>query len=207
MVFSILKALLVGVIVAIPIGPILVMVIQRTLCYGPRCGRMVGFGAATVDMLYATIGLLALSLMDDFIGRNQGWIMLVGGLLVGAIGAGMLLRPVSVNMQDEPAKMSGWTCYWQGLLGTLSNPLALGVMMALLAMFGLGDEGGLLSLVLAPLVGLGECIYWFSVTTVLARYLRLNIKTLRTMSTVAGAVVCVFAVILVVRGAMLLIGS
>ena len=207
MVFSILKALLVGVIVAIPIGPILVMVIQRTLCYGPRCGRMVGFGAATVDMLYATVGLLALSLMDDFIGRNQGWIMLVGGLLVGAIGAGMLLRPVSVNMRDEPAKMSGWTCYWQGLLGTLSNPLALGVMMALLAMFGLGDEGGLLPLVLAPLVGVGECIYWFSVTTVLARYLRLNIKTLRTMSTVAGAVVCVFAVILVVRGAMLLIGS
>lgn len=207
MVFSILKALLVGVIVAIPIGPILVMVVQRTLCYGPRCGRMVGFGAATADMLYATVGLLALSLMKDFIERNQGWIMLAGGLLVGVIGVGMLLRPVSVNLQEEPARMSGWTCYWQGLLGTLSNPLALGIMMTLLAMFGLADQGGFLPLVLAPLVGLGECIYWFSVTAVLARYLRLNIRTLRTMSTVAGVVVCVFAVILVVRGALLLIGS
>lgn len=207
MVFAIFKALLAGVLVAIPIGPILVMVVQRTLCYGPRCGRMVGFGAATADMLYATVGLLALSLMKDFIERNQGWIMLAGGLLVGVIGVGMLLRPVSVNLQEEPARMSGWTCYWQGLLGTLSNPLALGIMMTLLAMFGLADQGGFLPLVLAPLVGLGECIYWFSVTAVLARYLRLNIKTLRTMSTVAGVVVCVFAVILVVRGALLLIGS
>ncbi len=207
MVFAIFKALLAGVLVAIPIGPILVMVVQRTLCYGPRCGRMVGFGAATADMLYATVGLLALSLMKDFIERNQGWIMLAGGLLVGVIGVGMLLRPVSVNLQEEPARMSGWTCYWQGLLSTLSNPLALGIMMTLLAMFGLADQGGFLPLVLAPLVGLGECIYWFSVTAVLARYLRLNIKTLRTMSTVAGVVVCVFAVILVVRGALLLIGS
>lgn len=207
MVFAIFKALLAGVLVAIPIGPILVMVVQRTLCYGPRCGRMVGFGAATADMLYATVGLLALSLMKDFIERNQGWIMLAGGLLVGVIGVGMLLRPVSVNLQEEPARMSGWTCYWQGLLGTLSNPLALGIMMTLLAMFGLADQGGFLPLVLAPLVGLGECIYWFSVTAVLARYLRLNIRTLRTMSTVAGVVVCVFAVILVVRGALLLIGS
>ena len=206
MLFAILKALLVGVIVALPIGPILVMVIQRTLCYGPRCGRMVGFGAATADMLYAAVGLLALSLMKEFIERNQGWIMLVGGLLVGVIGVGMLLRPVSVNLQDEPARMSPWTCYWQGLGTTLSNPLALGIMMALLAMFELADKGGSLSVVLAPLIGLGECFYWFSVSAVLARYLRLNMKTLRTLSTVAGAVVCVFAVVLVVRGVLLLIG-
>ena len=207
MVFAILKALVVGVLVAIPIGPILVMVIQRTLCYGPRCGRMVGFGAATADAIFAAIGLLALSLLKEFIERNQGWILLVGGLLVGVIGVGMLLRPVSVNLQDEPARMSPWTCYWQGLGTTLSNPLALGIMMTLLAMFELADKGGFLPVVLAPLVGLGECIYWFSVSTVLARYLRLNMRTLRTLTTVAGAVVCLFGIVLVLRGVLLLIGS
>lgn len=207
MVFAILKALVAGVLVAIPIGPILVMVIQRTLCYGPRCGRMVGFGAATADAIFAAIGLLALSLMKDFIERNQGWILLVGGLLVGVIGVGMLLRPVAVNLQDEPARMSPWTCYWQGLGTTLSNPLALGIMMTLLAMFGLAEQGGFLPVVLAPLVGLGECIYWFSVSAVLARYLRLNMRTLRILSAVAGAVVCVFGIVLVLRGLLLLIGS
>ncbi|MBR4525355.1 MAG: LysE family transporter [Bacteroidales bacterium] len=207
MVFAILKALVAGVLVAIPIGPILVMVIQRTLCYGPRCGRMVGYGAATADTIFAAIGLLALSLLKEFIERNQGWILLVGGLLVGVIGVGMLLRPVAVNLQDEPARMSPWTCYWQGLGTTLSNPLALGIMMTLLAMFGLAEQGGFLPVVLAPLVGLGECIYWFSVSAVLARYLRLNMRTLRILSAVAGAVVCVFGIVLVLRGLLLLIGS
>ena len=39
---EILRALLVGVIAAVPFGPILVMVVQRTLCHGRKTGLMVG---------------------------------------------------------------------------------------------------------------------------------------------------------------------
>ena len=203
MILSIFKALLVGVIAAIPIGPILVMVIQRTTCYGRRCGWMVGLGAATVDMLYAAIGLMAVQMLDDFIKANACWIMLFGGLVVGLIGAGMLRRRVAVSREDGGGRMNPWTCYWQGVGTTLSNPLAIGVMMALMALFHLGSAGVLY----APCVGLGECIYWCVVTWVLARYLRLDMKALRMMNIIAGAVVCVFALILVVRGTMMIIGS
>ena len=203
MILSIFKALLVGVIAAIPIGPILVMVIQRTTCYGRRCGWMVGLGAATVDMLYAVIGLMAVQMLDDFIKANACWIMLIGGLVVGLIGVGMLRRRVAVSREDGGGRMNPWTCYWQGVGTTLSNPLAIGVMMALMALFHLGSAGVLY----APCVGLGECIYWCVVTWVLARYLRLDMKALRMMNIIAGAVVCVFALILVVRGTMMIIGS
>jgi len=203
MLLSIFKALLVGVIAAIPIGPILVMVIQRTTCYGRRCGWMVGLGAATVDMLYAAIGLMAVQLMQDVIEENAAWIMLFGGLLVGVIGIGMLRRRVSVTLLDGGGRMNPWTCYVQGLLGTLSNPLALGVMMALLALLGLGSAGVLY----APCVGLGECLYWYIVTWVLMRYVKLDLSTLRILNIIAGIVVCVFAVVLVIRGTFLIIGS
>ena len=56
-------------------------------------------------------------------------------------------------------------------------------------------------------MGLGECIYWCVVTWVLSRYLRLDMQALRMMNLVAGVVVCVFAVFLVARGAMMIIGS
>ena len=203
MVLSIFKALLVGVIAAIPIGPILVMVIQRTTCCGRRCGWMVGLGAATVDMLYAAIGLMAVQMLDDFIEGNARWIMLIGGLLVGLIGIGMLRRRVAVSREDAGGRMNPWTCYWQGVGTTLSNPLAIGVMMALMALFQLGSAGVLY----APCVGLGESIYWFAVTWVLSRYLRLDMKALRMMNLVAGIVVCVFAVVLMARGAWMIIGS
>lgn len=207
MLVPILKSLLVGIIAAIPIGPILVMVVQRTMCYGRRSGWTVGLGAATGDMLYAAIGLLAVTLLQDFIHRKAAWIMLVGGVLVALIGFGMLRRRVSVHMQDEATRMNPWTCYVQGLAGTLSNPLALGVMMALLALFGLGADECRIPVLLAPCVGAGEALYWFIVTRVLNRYLRLDMRTLRTLSTVAGVVVCVFAVVLVVRGAVMIFGS
>lgn len=207
MLVPILKSLLVGIIAAIPIGPILVMVVQRTMCYGRRSGWTVGLGAATGDMLYAAIGLLAVTLLQDFIHRNAAWIMLVGGVLVALIGFGMLRRRVSVHMQDEATRMNPWTCYVQGLAGTLSNPLALGVMMALLALFGLDADECRIPVLLAPCVGAGEALYWFIVTRLLNRYLRLDMRTLRTLSTVAGVVVCVFAVVLMVRGAVMIFGS
>lgn len=203
MVLSIFKALLVGVVAAIPIGPILVMVIQRTTCYGCRCGRMVGLGAALVDMLYAAIGLMAVQMLNDFIEANARWIMVVGGLMVAMIGVGMLRRRVAVTRDDEGGHMSPWTCFWQGAVTTLSNPLAIGVMMALMALFGLGTAGVLY----APVVGLGEAIYWIVVSWVLSRYLRLDMKTLRVLNLIAGTAVCIFAVVLIVRGAMLIIGS
>ena len=203
MILTVFKALLVGVIAAIPIGPILVMVIQRTTCYGRRCGLMVGLGATMVDMMYAAIGLMAVQMLDDFIDSNARWIMLIGGALVGLIGIGMLRRRVAVSREDGGGRMNPWTCFWQGVGTTLSNPLAIGVMMALMALFGLGSAGVLY----APCVGLGECIYWCVVTWVLSRYLRLDMQALRMMNLVAGVVVCVFAVFLVARGAMMIIGS
>ena len=60
---EILKALLVGLIAGIPVGPILVLVAQRTLCHGRRAGAMVGLGAATGDMLFAAVGLLGCAVL------------------------------------------------------------------------------------------------------------------------------------------------
>ena len=71
MVLSIFKALLVGVIAAIPIGPILVMVIQRTTCYGRRCGLMDGNCHRLTEPLYSSISavnpnMFRATLLDDW---------------------------------------------------------------------------------------------------------------------------------------------
>lgn len=203
MVLSIFKAVLVGVVAAVPIGPILVMVIQRTTCYGRRCGFMVGLGAAVADTVYAAIGLMAVQMLQEFIEANTPWIMLIGGVFVALIGVGMLRRRVVVSREDGGGRMNPWTCFVQGLATTFSNPVAIGVMMALLALFGLGSVG----VAFAPLVGLGEAIYWFVISWALSRFLRLDMCKLRTMSFIAGIAVCIFAVVLMGRGAWMLIGS
>ena len=61
--------------------------------------------------------------------------------------------------------------------------------------------------ILIPMVGLGEFLYWTLVTWLLARFLRINEKTLRIVSRVAGGLVCVFAVVLIVRGLIMILGN
>ena len=205
---EILRALLVGVIAAVPFGPILVMVVQRTLCHDRRTGLMVGLGAALGDMVYAGVGLLTLELIKSFVLDHEGVFLLVGGLIIGVIGAGMCFREVSLSLPADKRQVSGKSCVLQAFTSTLSNPAALATMLALLTGFRLG--GGMSQTpiwILIPLVGLGEFSYWTLVTWLLSRFLRISEKTLRIVSRIAGGIVCAFAVVLVVRGLILILGN
>ncbi|NLZ19914.1 MAG: LysE family transporter [Bacteroidales bacterium] len=203
---EILKALLVGLIAGIPVGPILVMVAQRTLCHGRRAGAMVGLGAATGDMLYAAVGLLTLSLVERFVEDHRGLFMLLGGVLIALVGIGMLRRELPVALPPGRKGLSAWTCYLQALGSTLSNPAALALILGLLGVLGVGGEGfDAPAVLLAPAVGAGEALYWLAVVYLLGRFLRLDTRTLGILSRVAGALVCVFALVLMARGIVLTI--
>lgn len=198
---EILKALLVGVVAGIPLGPIFVMVVQRTLCHGRKAGVMVGLGAAAGDMVYAAVGLLTLSLVQRFVEEHQGLIMLLGGVLIALVGIGMMRREVSVELPPDRRNLSPWTCALQAFVSTLSNPAALALILAMLATLQVsGEPLGVPDVALAPAVGAGEWLYWLAVVYVLARFVHLDTRTLRILSRVAGSLVCVFALVLVVRG-------
>ncbi|MCR4859571.1 MAG: LysE family transporter [Bacteroidales bacterium] len=207
MAVELLKALLVGIIAAVPVGPIFIMAVQRTLCHRRRAGMMVGLGAAAGDMVYAAVGLLTLELIKDFVLGHQALFMIVGGLIIGAIGLGMFFREVSLTLPEEKRQVSDWTCATQAFVSTLSNPAALATMLALLTAFSLGAGSRTPLPLLALLVGVGEALYWFVVTGLLSRFLRIDERALRIVSKVAGTLVCVFAVVLLVRGIMMIIGN
>ena len=202
-----LKALLVGVIAAIPIGPIFVMVVQRTLCHGRKAGVAVGLGAALADAIFATVSLLALSLVQHFVADHQSWLMLGGGLLLGCVGFRIFRQGGSVDVPPDRAEYSLWTCGLQAFLTTLTNPAALAVMLALPALIGLRVEHSALPYLLPASVGLGEWMYWLLVVYLLARFVRIEAGTLRRVSRLAGMVMGVFGIVLLIRGIILLIGS
>ena len=208
MLVSFLKALLVGIIAAVPVGPIFVMVVQRTLCHRRRAGVMVGLGAAAGDMVYAAVGLLTLELIKEFVLGHQALFMIIGGAVIGAIGVSMFFREVSLNLPEEKRQVSDWSCALQAFVSTLSNPAALATMLALLSAFGLGTGESWVQLpLLALLVGVGEVLYWCVVSWLLARFLKIGERTLRIVSRVAGALVCAFALVLLVRGLLMIIGN
>ena len=205
---EILKAVLVGFLAALPVGPILLMVGQRTLVHGRWAGAMTGLGSALGDMAYATVGLLTLTMVQQLIDDYRGEIMVAGGLLLALVGVLMFRRDVPVSVPEERRRYSAWACVLQAFGSVLSNPAALAMMLALLSMVGLGAGSVQTSIpVLVLAVGAGEMLYWLLIVYVVGRFLRITGRTLRRSSRLAALVVCGFAAVVFVRGLLLIIGN
>ena len=61
-----LKGIVVGFVASVPLGPVGVLCIQRTINKGKISGIYSGLGAATVDAAFALIAVLGLSFIIQF---------------------------------------------------------------------------------------------------------------------------------------------
>ena len=61
MIIDMLKGFLVGVCASAPVGPIAILVVQKSLSKGHKAGFVSGLGASVVDTLYAFIAIFALA--------------------------------------------------------------------------------------------------------------------------------------------------
>ena len=81
-----LKGLIIGFAMAVPIGPMGVMCIRKTLAEGHVRGMIVGLGAATADSLYGSLAAFGLTFVSDVIATQRVWLSLVGGGLLLFLG-------------------------------------------------------------------------------------------------------------------------
>ena len=75
-----------GYAIAIPVGAIAVLIIHTALTAGLRQGLAAGAGAATADLIYATIAALAGAGVTAFIGPFVAPLRVVGGIVLILIG-------------------------------------------------------------------------------------------------------------------------
>jgi threonine/homoserine/homoserine lactone efflux protein len=95
MLLNILKAFLIGICASAPIGPIAILVMQKSLSYGQEAGFVTGLGATLVDTLYAVISIFALAIAQQFLETYEYPIYIAGGLIVGVLGYTMAFRDPS----------------------------------------------------------------------------------------------------------------
>src|SRR5438094_10545088 len=62
-----IRGLLAGLIIAVPVGPVNVLVMSRTLRKGWRSGLTSGLGAATADFLYGCIAGFSITVVIRFL--------------------------------------------------------------------------------------------------------------------------------------------
>lgn len=205
MLFELVKAFIVGFCVPIPAGPVLLLVLQKTLLYGRGAGIAAGIGSDLADTAYAAVGLFALSLVSVFVSGHEALISIVGGLIILLVG--YLMSRKDTSSIDGPKRERytavGFTFQAAGL--AVSNPGALAAMMAALAIAGL-EAGSLAAPVWAVLlcVAGGEFCYWFLLTWLVSRFINVTPSRLQKASMVSGMVIAVLGVALFIRGLILL---
>lgn len=101
MIIGLLKGLIVGIIVSIPVGPLGLLCIPRTLARGRRAGLAVGLGGSASDTLYSALALFALSFISSFIDAHKGWVLLAGGLIISITGIRLLVSRRQVRHPDS----------------------------------------------------------------------------------------------------------
>ncbi len=166
------KGFVVGLSIAMPVGPVNIMVIRRSLSHGHLRGFVSGLGAAVADCIYGGMAALGLTVVADFVTRHQVLLRFFGGLIMIWLGFSWLRRAIQpspalceIEGEPEPAKPSAhplWGAFASALVLTLTNPITIFAFVAIFAGLGLGTSGrdsmGALMIVLG--VGAGSGLWW-----------------------------------------------
>jgi threonine/homoserine/homoserine lactone efflux protein len=139
-----LKGVAIGYVMAVPIGPAGVLCIRKTLASCRTSGMSIGLGAATADLVLASVAAFGLTFVSDLIVREQFWLRVGGGTLLLILG----IRLFMVRQKDPvvPFLEKTWIgSYCSVILLGLTNPMTVFSFLAVFALFGLGQGMTLLA--------------------------------------------------------------
>lgn len=191
-----LKGVCIGFALAVPIGPIGIMCIRKTITEGRLHGLIIGLGAATADLIYGTVAAFGLTFISNTLYSQRIWIRLVGGILFILLGAKIFRsRPVNSNIRIN--SRSAFGSYFSTVFLTLTNPLTIFAFVAVFAALGLGKGLNYFStsaLVVGVFIGSG--LWFLSLNSGAAIFKKkLNIAGLRWVNRIAGILIIISGVV------------
>jgi threonine/homoserine/homoserine lactone efflux protein len=194
-----IKGLLVGFLIAAPVGPVNVMCVRRTIMHGRLVGLVSGMGAATADTIFGAIAAFGLSFVYDMMMTERFWLGLGGGVLLLVMGIRTLLAepPRATDTVDPPNLLGDYT---STLFLTLTNPVTILSFLAAFTAVGvaadLGEPIGLDDWILLLGVFTGATSWWLLLTEVVASFHgRIPLTLLRWTNRIAGVTILAFAVV------------
>jgi len=194
-----LKGLIIGFVIAAPVGPIGVLCARRTLIFGRRAGFFSGMGAATADSIYGFVAAFGLTLVSDFLAGHNVFLRLVGGSLLCFLGVKALVADTSLK-RDLPKTFTRFAgMYSSTFVLTLTNPMTIFSFAAVFAGVGLaGAKGSIFSAAVLILgVFLGSALWWlFLVGLFSIFHKRFHSHQLRWVNLISGGIIIASGILL-----------
>src|ERR1044071_6076473 len=128
-----LRGALAGLAISIPVGPVNVLCISRTILKGRLTGIIAGLGAAAADTVYGSIAGFSITFIISFLVRQQFWIRLVGGALLIVIGIVYYFKKPRSLAEERRRKNSVHSEFAGAFFLNLTNPTTVLSFLAVLA--------------------------------------------------------------------------
>ena len=148
--------------------------------------------------------MFALAFAQNIIYRHENIILLGGGLILTLIGVSMALsNPLRKKVKGDGKSTFSSKDFLQAVAMGIYNPMAIFVIFALFAFFGLAEETprdwNVAPIILS--VSGGSVAYWFFMSWALSRFRdRFRLRTILWISRVTGAVVIIIGLVLLGQG-------
>lgn len=192
------KGIVTGLAVSIPLGPLGILCIQRTVNKNWKSGIFSGMGIATADTVYAFVAGFSLSIIIDFIRTYELYFKLVGLFVLILLGIYIFRSNPTKQIQTYKRRGSSHVQdYLTTFLITLSNPLSVFVFVAIFTGYSIVMQ---FSHPLEALLTIGGifigCSMWWIIITGLANLFRhkFTINTLYWANRIIGLGVIIIAV-------------
>lgn len=190
-----------GLAIAAPVGPVNVLVISRAIESGRKSGLISGVGAASADTFYGSIAGFSISLVIDFLIREERPIKIAGGLLLLAIAA-VYSRRKPQPLRQRKRKENGQSDYFSTLLLTLTNPTTVLSFLVVLSALGMGEKRPWwLTSMLVGGIFAGSMMWWILLVTAGCRLRdRFTDRSMLRMNRIAAAAIGAFGLFTLLSG-------
>jgi len=133
-----LKGVVVGVVIAVPVGPVGVMCVRRTILEGKLSGFASGLGAATADAVFGVIAGFGLTAVSDWLIDYQQWLRVVGGCYLLYIGGSAFAAepPRELESGNDPEGLL--RDFFSTFVLAVTNPITVLAFLGIFAAIGLG---------------------------------------------------------------------
>lgn len=196
----ILKGILLGFTVSMPLGPVSIILINRTIKRGFLSGFFSGLGLATADTLLGVLAALGFTVIIGFIEEERFIITIVAGIVVIGVGLKVLFsNPVRDFRDRDRVNKSLWRDFYSVFVLSITNPYTVLIFVAFFS--GVHIRGSLkqetIPFFLLPGVFTGAMTWWFTLTYFLSRFKKkIRLRAIVRINRLGGIIIIVIGILI-----------
>lgn len=192
----------IGIVVAAPVGAMGILLIQRVLAHGWSAGLATGAGIATADAVYAALAAFGVTVIAQFLVSFQSPLQILGGAALLWLGWRAMRSAVTTRPASTRDSRRVGVLYGSAVGLTLTNPMTIMAFAAVFASAGLVAQAGVGSAAIVTAgVAVGSLAWWLALTTgVWVVRHAVSDRVMLWVNRVSGGLLMAFGLLAVIAG-------